>query len=82
MKKELIAWTVGLALGVGLSVAGCSDKKPDSGASAPSVGQAPPSPEDKSAPDATLAPGAADYQAPSAMSKESDRERERKVPRG
>ncbi len=82
MKKELIAWTAGVALGVGLSVAGCRDKKPDSGASSPSVGQVPSSPEEKSVPDATLAPGAADNQAPAAMSKERDRERERKVPRG
>jgi len=82
MKKEWIAWTVGVALGVGLSAAGCSDKKGESGASAPSVELAPSSPEEKSAPDATLAPGAADNQAPSAMSKERDRERERKVPRG
>jgi hypothetical protein len=82
MKKEWIAWTAGVALGVGLSVAGCGDKKGESGASSPSVGLAPPSTEEKSGSDATLPPGAGDNQGPSATSNERDRERERKLPRG
>jgi len=82
MKKEWIAWTVAMALGVGLSVAGCGDKKEENGASSPPVGLAPPSTEEKSGSDATLQPGAGDNQEPSATSNERDREREGKLPRG
>ena len=82
MKKEWIAWAVGVALGVALSFTGCSDKKGEGGASAPSVGLAPSSTEEKSQPDATVAPGGADSQGSSAMSNERDRGRERKLPRG
>ena len=82
MIKDWVAWTMGVALGVALSVTGCSDKKGEGGASAPSVGLAPSSTEEKIPPDATVAPGAADSQGSSAMSNERDRERERKLPRG
>ena len=82
MKKAWIAWTVGVALGVGLSAVGCSDKKGESGASSSSVGLAPLSTEEKSGSDATLQPGAGDNQEPSATSNERDREREGKLPRG
>ena len=82
MKKEWIAWTVGVALGVGLSVAGCGDKKRESGALSPSDGLAPSSSAETSTPDTTLTPGAGDNQGPAAMSNERDREHERKSPRG